>query len=346
MSKTTEAQADSVGALLRQSREQKGLTTAEVATQLRLKVSQIEQIEAEEWNPAVSATFMRGYLRAYARLLKLPEQEILQNFELQSAYLRNQARPMHSFSKKNRLDAVDNRFMLATYLLVVLLIGLFLIWFWQTHILDSQPVSVLPEYRVSEDAPAGVTTGVAQTDVADSTVNSQTEPPQLEKPQTELAPTDSALPTATATSEDSSPSAAIASPVTMSEPQTTEIVPTTTTPQQTAVTIPPAETATTQAQATTGAPAISADGKPVVGSAQLQLTFSAECWVTVQDASGKRLAYGMHSAGQSLQLTGQLPFSVTLGNATAATVQLNQTAVDLSGYRAGQVARLTLDGQP
>ncbi len=65
-----------------------------------------------------------------------------------------------------------------------------------------------------------------------------------------------------------------------------------------------------------------------------------------EDGSGKRLAYGMHSAGQSLQLTGQLPFSVTLGNATAATVQLNQTAVDLSGYRAGQVARLTLDGQP
>ena len=122
MTKTAEAQADSVGALLRQSRELKGLTTAEVAIQLRLKVSQIEQIEAEQWDPAVSATFMRGYLRAYARLLKLPEKEILQNFELQTAYLRNQAKPMHSFSKKNRLDAVDNRFMLATYLLVVLLI--------------------------------------------------------------------------------------------------------------------------------------------------------------------------------------------------------------------------------
>jgi cytoskeleton protein RodZ len=98
---------------------------------------------------------------------------------------------------------------------------------------------------------------------------------------------------------------------------------------------------------TTDAPVAISTEQPVAGStAQLQLTFSAECWVTVQDASGARLAYGIKSAGQSLQLTGQLPFSVTLGNATAATVQLNQTVVDLSGYRAGQVARLTLDGQP
>jgi cytoskeleton protein RodZ len=112
MSTQAQSQAGGVGALLKQSREQRGLTTAEVASQLRLKVSLIEQIEAEQWDPAVSATFIRGYLRAYAKLLKLPEHEILANFELQAAYLRHQAKPMHSFSNKASLDAVDNRFML------------------------------------------------------------------------------------------------------------------------------------------------------------------------------------------------------------------------------------------
>jgi cytoskeleton protein RodZ len=353
MSKTTEAQADSVGALLRQSREQKGLTTTQVATQLRLKVSQIEQIEAEEWDPAVSATFMRGYLRAYARLLKLPEQEILQNFELQAAYLRNQAKPMHSFSKKNRLDAVDNRFMLATYLLVVLLIGLFLIWFWQTHILDSQPVSVLPEYRVSEDASTGLNT-TARPDVASkqpANLASNTSPADIT---TRVADTPVAVTTEhsltavppNAGSQTANP--AMTAPAVTSQPQATEAVPATETPSttQAANTLPAAEAEITQPQLTTDAPAAVSTEQPLAGTAQLQLTFSAECWVTVQDATGKRLAYGMRSAGQSLQLTGQLPFSVTLGNATAATVQLNQTAVDLSGYKAGQVARLTLDGQP
>ena len=324
MSKTAEAQADSVGALLRQSREQKGLTTADVATHLRLKVSQIEQIEAEQWDPAVSATFMRGYLRAYARLLKLPEKEILQNFELQAAYLRNQAKPMHSFSKKNRLDAVDNRFMLATYLLVVLLVGLFLVSFWQTHVLDSQPVSVVPEYRVSG------------------------EPATLESGSTAEVSSSQPVATEITTSAVEVTKGPANPPVIVEKvPAQTEVPPLgqAATPS-TAETMANAEPVPTETQATNDATAASTTGALVAGgTAQLQLTFSAECWVIVQDASGKRLAYGMKAAGQSLQLSGQLPFSVTLGNATAATVQLNQTAVDLSGYRAGQVARLTLDGQ-
>lgn len=353
MSKTAEAQADSVGALLRQSRELKGLSTADVATHLRLKVSQIEQIEAEQWDPAVSATFMRGYLRAYARLLKLSETEILQNFELQTAYLRNQAKPMHSFSRKNRLDAVDNRFMLATYLLVVLMIGLFLVWFWQTHWLDSQPVSVVPEYRVSGE-PATMPDNSSQGDVASAR-------PAATELTTSAAAVTSAAEITTSTADepvvvktDTPTDAPVAGSVVNRQSEATEVVPVNTTPSadqttSTLTTAEPvtAESVTTEPQLTNNASTALSTEQAVVGStAQLQLTFSAECWVTVQDATGARLAYGIKSAGQSLLITGQLPFSVTLGNAAAATLQLNQTAVDLSGYKAGQVARLTLDGQP
>jgi len=367
MSKTAEAQADSVGALLKQTREQKGLTTADVATHLRLKVSQIEQIEAEQWDPAVSVTFMRGYLRAYARLLKLSEKEILQNFELQAAYLRNQAKPMHSFSKKNRLDAVDNRFMLATYLLVVLLIGLFLVWFWQTHWLDSQPVSVVPEYRVSGE-PAAVQSTLPSTSPSSTTPDdvrsaqpAVTETPTSSAEVTSAAaipkspvdapvavttkPTEAVPPT---TNPAVSSSAATGSAVT-GQPPTTAVNPVNTTQKADVATstVPAAEPVTTEDQVTADVPATSSTEPLVAGStAQLRLTFSSDCWVTVQDATGARLAYGIKSAGQSLLLTGQLPLRVTLGNAAAATLQLNQTAVDLSGYKAGQVARLTLDGQP
>lgn len=346
MSKTAEAQADSVGALLRQARELKGLTTSDVATHLRLKVSQIEQIEAEEWDPAVSATFMRGYLRAYARFLKMSEKEILQNFELQAAYLRNQAKPMHSFSKKNRLDAVDNRFMLATYLLVVLLIALFLIWFWQTHLLDSQPVSVVPEYRVSADE--SMTTAVTPGVLPEAAIN-----PELTVADDIIATpaqqnTASAVPPVGTVSE----AAKIASqkPAAVTSDVQAQRGPETPVASTTAVDVPPVAVTDTASAADTGAaPAAAtpaASGDATANLAQLQMTFSADCWVIVLDASGKRLAYGMKSSGQSLQLTGQLPFNVTLGNAPAATVQLNQTPVDLSGYKAGQVARLTLDGQP
>lgn len=376
MSKTAEAQADSVGALLRQARELKGLTTADVATHLRLKVSQIEQIEAEEWDPAVSATFMRGYLRAYARFLKMPEKEILQNFELQAAFLRHQAKPMHSFSKKNRLDAVDNRFMLATYLLVVLLIGLFLIWFWQTHLLDSQPVSVVPEYRINADETVNqpiettLPSTTAQPEVAVTVAPANAAVGQLNALPAEVMATNDAAPvenaqplpsTAPSTQQTETSIVAPAAAQVQSEDQA---VPTETLEPTQAENLPSAETVAVTAEPTDSQEAANALSSTAVSSpavsstavsttvnssgqtALLQLTFSGDCWVTVQDATGKRLAYGLKTVGQSLQLTGVLPLSVTLGNATAATVQLNQTAVDLSAYRAGQVARLTLDGQP
>ena len=346
MSKTAEVQADSVGALLRQARELKGFTTSDVATHLRLKVSQIEQIEAEEWDPAVSVTFMRGYLRAYARFLKLSEKEILQNFELQTAYLRQQAKPMHSFSKKNRLDAAENRFMLATYLLVVLLIALFLIWFWQTHLLDSQPVSVMPEYRISADESANTAVNERQPTAVSATaasveaaavpaqINNELAVPPGDNSQGTISTSLPATPAAETVVESGEPP--------LSEPQAAQ--------PQAADNMPALQSqqhdsAPVSSDAVAEGTELSTVTVPSQDTALLQLTFSGDCWVTVQDANGKRLAYGMKSAGETLQLTGQLPFSVTLGNAAAASMQLNQTAIDLTGYKAGQVARLTLNGQ-
>lgn len=376
MSTQAQLQQGGVGALLKQSREQRGLTTAEVASQLRLKVSQIEQIEAEQWDPAVSATFIRGYLRAYAKLMKLPEKEILANFELQAAYLRNQAKPMHSFSNKASLDAVDNRFMLASYLLVVLLIGLFLVWFWQTHLLDSKPVTALPELTPAEQAPAELagsaaatpadadtdavqtyldptqdtsTTAVQNTAVAADAVSaaadSESQPQQAADadsgPEATVAGQSQAVPQKPVAdvSPENNPAAAATSLQASSAPAQTQSDLAASSLAQPL----PNEVAATE---TTVAKAAENNSTAVTGTARLNLQFSAECWLEVTDASGKRLAYGTRQAGQNDVLTGNAPFKVLLGNAAAAKVQLNDVAVDLSGYAAGRVARLTLGGQP
>ncbi|WP_333795695.1 cytoskeleton protein RodZ [Rheinheimera sp.] len=347
MSTQAQSQQGGVGALLKQSREQRGLTTAEVASQLRLKVSQIEQIEAEQWDPAVSATFIRGYLRAYARLMKLPEKEILANFELQAAYLRNQAKPMHSFSNKASLDAVDNRFMLASYLLVVLLIGLFLVWFWQTHLLDSKPVTVLPELTPAELAstiaatPAEPDANVAQADL-NSTQNTSV---PATAAQNTATPADAVSDTETQQVTDAGTDTGTAATAANTSPQ---IGATPTQNQPELVASSPAQPAQNEVVATETPAANAAQNHSAAGagSARLNLQFSAECWLEVTDATGKRLAYGTRQAGQNDVLTGTAPFKVLLGNAAAAKVQFNDVAVDLSGYAAGRVARLTLGGQP
>lgn len=368
MSTQAQSQAGGVGALLKQSREQRGLTTAEVASQLRLKVSLIEQIEAEQWDPAVSATFIRGYLRAYAKLLKLPEHEILANFELQAAYLRHQAKPMHSFSNKASLDAVDNRFMLASYLLIVLLIGLFLVWFWQTHLIDAEPVTALPELSVTDSSSVAVentttlnsavtpepaitaaelnTAELAKSDVENSAPEKSepdTAKPDAGESGAQTLPASAADHHPQVAETATSPAADAAATTAAAELQQQAQAATagdTTTASGTGATAP------VTAESNTANPAANTAGDTAVGNGILSLQFSAECWLEVTDATGKRLAYGTRQAGQTERLTGTAPFKVLLGNAAAAKVQLNDVAVDLSGYAAGRVARLTLGGQP
>lgn len=377
MNTVTESSAESVGAILRQSREAKGLSTAQVARQLNLKVAVIEQIEAEQWDATDSVTFMRGYLRAYARLMKLSEKEILQSFELQTAYLRQQPRPMHSFSKKTSLDAAENRFMLVTYLLIVLLIGLFLVWFWQTHLLDSEPVSVVPEHQATSSSEVTsalqpIASSISQTNDA----SLQAQQPELmndvvaldDESNAVVSQSDTTTPAATpaatptATSLATTPPAATATPVEVANATLPNPAPTATTDSlvQTVsqptgasssnalIESPQSNAAETPVQTTNSAVVTTAtETMPnVAGLATLNLTFTADCWLEVYDKNNRRLAFGTQGAGKQLSVQGELPFRVTLGNPPAASMQLNDVVVDLSAYPAGRVARINLTGQP
>ena len=60
------------GLRLRRAREDAGLTTAEVAARLRLRVALIVAIEREDLAALGAPVFARGYVDSYARLLGLP----------------------------------------------------------------------------------------------------------------------------------------------------------------------------------------------------------------------------------------------------------------------------------
>jgi len=61
----------SVGEQLRTAREGKGLALKEVAQTLKLGVRQLEALENGDWQSLPGATFIRGFVRNYARLLGL-----------------------------------------------------------------------------------------------------------------------------------------------------------------------------------------------------------------------------------------------------------------------------------
>jgi cytoskeleton protein RodZ len=67
----------STGKALAEARERLGLSVAEVARQLRLSTRQIEALEADDHASLPGKTFLRGFLRNYAKLLQLDPEPLL-----------------------------------------------------------------------------------------------------------------------------------------------------------------------------------------------------------------------------------------------------------------------------
>ena len=65
------------GAILAQAREAAGLSVQDVAVQLRLAPRQVTAIERDDFASLPGRTFVRGFVRNYARLLKLDVDAIL-----------------------------------------------------------------------------------------------------------------------------------------------------------------------------------------------------------------------------------------------------------------------------
>jgi cytoskeleton protein RodZ len=69
------------GVELARAREARGLTRAQVAEDLRLSQSQVEALERGDESRLAGGTYVRGYVRAYARLVGLDPDELVARFE-------------------------------------------------------------------------------------------------------------------------------------------------------------------------------------------------------------------------------------------------------------------------
>ncbi|RKZ91602.1 MAG: hypothetical protein DRQ40_09690 [Gammaproteobacteria bacterium] len=70
----------SIGEQLRQAREEKKLTLAEVAALLKLALDTLTKLEADDWEALHGRTYARGYLISYVKFLGLSEDELLSTF--------------------------------------------------------------------------------------------------------------------------------------------------------------------------------------------------------------------------------------------------------------------------
>jgi len=96
---------------------------------------------------------------------------------------------------------------------------------------------------------------------------------------------------------------------------------------------------------TTEPAAVSAPAAPETPavSGALHLEFGDEAWTEIKDASGRMLHRQLNPAGSSVDVRGQPPFEVLIGNATHARMTYNGRPIDLKPFTDATVARFTLE---
>ncbi|EMX3332070.1 cytoskeleton protein RodZ [Salmonella enterica] len=300
-------EAQTTGVRLRNAREQLGLSQQAVAERLCLKVSTVRDIEEDKAPSDLASTFLRGYIRSYARLVHVPEEELLPGLEKQAPLRAAKVAPMQSFSLGKRRKKRDGWLMSFTWLVLFVVVGLTGAWWWQNHKAQQEEITTMADQSTAE-------------------LNA-------DKDSGQSVPLD----TRDATSQDTTPAPTAAAT------QNTVVAPSQANVDTAATSAAPAATETPYALPTSqaGVAAPAADPNALV------MNFTADCWLEVTDATGKKLFSGMQRKDGNLNLTGQAPYKLKIGAPAAVQIQYQGKPVDLSRFiRTNQVARLTLNAEP
>ena len=97
------------GQLLRQAREQAGLSLPDVATRLKMPLKVLQALEEERLERLGAPVFVRGQLRSYARLLCVDIQPYLEQAQLQSMQPAELVSRTHTPRYRRVLESVARR---------------------------------------------------------------------------------------------------------------------------------------------------------------------------------------------------------------------------------------------
>jgi cytoskeleton protein RodZ len=307
----SETNGSTLGEKLARGRLARGLPVEEVARQMNLSASTIRSFEADNHRGLPGRTFVRGYLRNYARIIGVPVEELVQAYDAQFA---EEEEPATFLAPRRRalrwLGPVI--ILLGAGLVLAILWGLVSLvtqhWFAVTSTAQSIAKPVISSVT-SDDDPA----------VAD--VTASLEP--LAAPVKEVlsaVPEDAGSALTTETGDLPVPVVSV----------TTDQGGDTVLPESASK---PSLPSPAPLQASAG------------GRGALSFGFSEDCWIRVRDATGSNLYRGMMRGGTTLALEGVPPFKVVIGNRSAVTVSLNGQPVSIDSDPANPVATLNL-GSP
>lgn len=293
------------GQMLGEARIKLSLSVEDVSEKLKFKKNLVQNIEQDIFDQKLPATFNRGYLRSYAKLVNVDVNEVLSAYDMLGV-AELQRSEMQSFSNLTEKQAEHSRLMWFSYLIVAILLGLMVLWWLQEpkQLFDKNT----PEEEhisISQDVSSDVT-NTPELAVLDK---------KLENDKTDITTT-TLLPNAESTEKE----------IVKSEMDELKVI----------------ELAVETIEKVAPDNTFSVNQEPIAELSTAVFTFSGDCWVNIYDASGERIAWGVKKSGYVMTITGKAPLKITLGRPELAAIVFNGQSIDMSPFNVGNIAKFTL----
>lgn len=301
-----------VGEQLRRARETRGLSLDDIAQTLKLGQRQVRALESGEWASLPGQTFVRGFVRNYARLVHLDAAPLMVQLD------RILERPASNLEVPESRPAAIEPGVFATSSArkdrQVVLGGIgVLVIAAAVYLLMPNDLSSL------RDKAQGMLDALGRKEAPAEPAPEPVFPPGS-TPQQVMNPQ-------------------VLTPAEPSEPA----------PAKAPETAMPAAPATQAAPAAPAAAAVSAPAPapspaaPAPGAAQLRFVAEKAAWVEVRDRDNKVVFSQRLGAGSEQMLAGAGPLAIVVGYAPGVRLFWHGQAVDLAPHTKGDVARLVLE---
>lgn len=321
-----------VGKTLREAREALGMSVHDIAERTKFAPRQVEALEANDYSSLPTATFLRGFVRSYARVLQIDEAPLL-------ASLPGMPAPQPEVAVVEKQVDVAFPGMIALQRVNLMWVAgaagviLLLVLFTSLGGGESQQLPTRAEVEAvplpgteaaSAVAPAPASEGAesAKVDEAPKPV----EPPKIVTPPKVVTPPKMEL---------------------KPQPKSVE-------PEKNVNNIPPKPVTQAQAaskpKAVDPVPVANAESKPVVPTEMLKrrplhFVFSGSAWIEVIDVNGDVLLSRTNQPGTEKWIGGpkRAPYDISIGHPGNVKLYYKGREIDLSAYAGMETARIKVE---
>jgi cytoskeleton protein RodZ len=300
----------STGSMLREARENLGLTVADVAGQIKFAPRQIEALEADDFKSLPEAAFLRGFVRSYAKILKLDAELLLAHMpSAKASAVELVPSSVDVPFPSEQANRQQNQIWLGAASLLAVLVAGFAFWHFKT-----------PPNQDKQQAKEQINATKVETPVALPAEAKIVSEPLVLKSST-IEPSVHPVPK----SRSSAAASSVREAKTLAAARAAKTA---------------ASKAASQVPATVTAAAAGAEMK----TEELRLVFGEESWTEIKDKDGKVISSQINPAGSELHVQGNPPFSMLIGHAASASLFYRGKQVDLKPHinQYSEVAHLTL----